>query len=209
VIATARLVANPGCYPTCTLLPLLPLLEAGLIHSERLVVDAKSGVTGAGRTIKRELLFSEVSEGMAPYAVGAHRHTPEIEQALSRVAGRDVCINFTPHLIPMRRGMISTIYARCTEGATAEALHHHLAETYAEEPFVRVLPMGSTPSTHAVRGSNACHIGVFRGREEGDVILVAALDNLVKGASGQAVQNMNRMLGWPETTALDAVGVFP
>ncbi len=208
-ISMARLVANPGCYPTCTLLPLLPLLEHGMIGADELIIDAKSGVTGAGRSPKRGLLYSEVSEGMAPYSVGGHRHIPEIEQALSMAAGHPVTVNFTPHLIPMRRGMIATIYTRCTEGNSASTLHSMLADTYRHEPFVQVLPSGQTPSTHAVRGVNACQIGVFPGRREGDVIIVSAIDNLMKGASGQAVQNMNIMYGWPETTALEDVAVFP
>lgn len=208
-VSMARLVANPGCYPTCTLLPLLPLIEHGAIGAENIVVDAKSGVSGAGRSPKRNLLFSEVSEGMAPYSVGAHRHTPEIEQTLSKAAGKEVQINFTPHLIPMRRGMIATIYAQCTPGESVSSVHAKLADVYAAEPFVHVLRAGETPSTHAVRGINECHIGVFKGRRESDVILVSAIDNLVKGASGQALQNMNIMYGWEETTALRSVAVFP
>lgn len=208
-ISMARLVANPGCYPTCSLLPLLPLVQEGLIDSEHLIIDAKSGVSGAGRSPKRGLLFSEVSEGMAAYSVGAHRHIPEIEQPLSKAAGRAITINFTPHLIPMRRGMITTIYTRCASGVSISAIHAKLAELYAHEPFVHVLRAGETPSTHAVRGINECHIGVFKGRRDDDLILVSAIDNLVKGASGQAVQNMNIMYGWEETTALRSVAVFP
>ena len=205
----ARLVANPGCYPTCSLLPLLPLLRDGMIATDGIVIDAKSGVTGAGRSPKRSLLFSEVSEGMAAYSVGAHRHTPEIEQALGKAVGTAVQVNFTPHLIPMRRGMVATIYARCTNKASHSSLRAKLADTYANEPFVHVLRAGETPSTHAVRGINECHIGIFKGRREDDVILVSVIDNLVKGASGQAIQNLNIMYGWEETTALRSVAVFP
>lgn len=208
-ISMARLVANPGCYPTCSLLPLLPLVRDGLIETDGLVIDAKSGVSGAGRSPKRSLIFSEVSEGMAAYSVGGHRHIPEIEQALTRVAGNPVTVNFTPHLIPMRRGMVTTIYARSTASANASAIHAALSTAYAGEPFIHVLPGGETPSTHAVRGINECHIGVFKGRREEDVILVSVIDNLVKGASGQAIQNMNLMYGWEETTALRSVAVFP
>jgi len=208
-VSMARLVANPGCYPTCSLLPLLPLVREGLIATDNLIIDAKSGVSGAGRAPKRSLLFSEVSEGMTAYSVGGHRHTPEIEQALSGAAGAPVRVNFTPHLIPMRRGMVATIYATCTGGASVSAIHAALADAYANEPFVHVLRADETPSTHAVRGINECHIGVFKGRNEGDVILISAIDNLVKGASGQAVQNMNIMYGWEETTALRSVAMFP
>lgn len=208
-IAAARLVANPGCYPTCSLLPLLPLIRGGMIATDTIVIDAKSGVSGAGRSLKRTLLFSEVSEGMAAYSIGTHRHVPEMEQALSQAADCTVHVNFTPHLIPMRRGMLATIYAKCARGVGIAAIHARLAETYAGEPFLRVLRLGETPATHAVRGTNQCHIGVFQGRREQDLILVSVIDNLVKGASGQAVQNMNLMLDWPETTALESVAMFP
>lgn len=208
-VSMARLVANPGCYPTCSLLPLLPLIREGMIATDRIIIDAKSGVSGAGRSPKRNLIFSEVSEGMAAYSVGSHRHTPEIEQALSKAAGSPITINFTPHLIPMRRGMVATIYTQTTPGSSISAIHAALAETYADEPFVHVLRLGETPTTHAVRGINECHIGVFQGRHEHDLVLVSVIDNLVKGASGQAIQNMNRMYGWPETTALQGVAVFP
>lgn len=208
-ISMARLVANPGCYPTSALLPLLPLLRDGMIAAEGIIIDAKSGVTGAGRSPKRTLLFSEISEGMAPYSVGGHRHIPEIEQALGKATGTPVRINFTPHLIPMRRGMVATIYVRSAGNATVSSVHARLADAYENEPFVHVLRAGDTPSTHAVRGINECHIGVFGGRQPGDIILVSVIDNLVKGASGQAVQNMNIMYGWEETTALRSVAVFP
>ncbi len=208
-IQTARLVANPGCYPTASLLPLIPLYQAGLLSDATAIIDAKSGVTGAGRAAKRNLIFSEVSEGMQPYAVGSHRHMPEIEQGLAQIGGADIAVSFTPHLIPMRRGMIATTYVSMAGDATLNDIRATLEKAYAGEPFVHVLPDGETPSTHAVRGSNHCQIGIFAGRGEKDVILISAIDNLVKGASGQAVQNMNVMFGWPEQTALDGVAVFP
>lgn len=208
-VASARLVANPGCYPTASLLPLLPLLQAGIIQSEHIIIDAKSGVTGAGRSAKRNLLFSEVDEGMHAYGIGQHRHTPEIEQELSRVAQQDILINFTPHLIPMRRGMLSTIYARLTSGHTLENARQTLQAVYKDEAFVHILSENQLPSTHAVRGSNHCHINLFQGRCKNEIILVSAIDNLVKGASGQAIQNANIMFGLPEITALDNFAIFP
>lgn len=208
-VRDARLVANPGCYPTSTLLPLLPLLKEGQLDSSRIVVDAKSGVTGAGRSAKRNLIYCEVSEGMSAYGVGNHRHIPEMEQELSRVAGHAVTINFTPHLIPMRRGMLTTIYAQLKQGVSMADARQTLATAYVDENFVHVLPEGQAPSTHNVRGSNHCHINIFAGRNAGEIILVSAIDNLVKGASGQAIQNMNIMYGFPEATALHSVAVFP
>lgn len=208
-VATARLVANPGCYPTASLLPLLPLLKEGLLSTEHLVIDAKSGVSGAGRSVKRNLLFTELDEGMSAYSVGRHRHTPEIEQGLSEAAGRPVTVNFTPHLIPMKRGMIATIYATMVQGVDSKQIHASLQKTYQKESFIELLAGQNFPSTHAVRGSNRCQISVYAGRGPQDVVLVSAIDNLVKGASGQAVQNMNVMYGWPEATGLDALPVYP
>jgi N-acetyl-gamma-glutamyl-phosphate reductase len=208
-IKAARLVANPGCYPTSTLLPLLPLLKVGLLQTDSLIVDAKSGVSGAGRAAKRQLNFCETSEGMAAYGVGNHRHIPEMEQELSAASGEAVQINFTPHLIPMRRGMLTTIYAKASNNNSLSNLCQVLHEVYAKEPFVHLLPEGEVPATHHVRGSNHCHINVFAGRRAGEVILVSAIDNLVKGASGQAVQNMNIMFGLPEVMGLEGGAVFP
>jgi N-acetyl-gamma-glutamyl-phosphate reductase len=208
-VRTARLVANPGCYPTSTLLPLLPLLKAGVLDTSTLIVDAKSGVTGAGRSAKRNLLYCEVSEGMSAYSVGNHRHIPEMEQELSRAAGRSVQVNFTPHLIPMRRGMLTTIYTRMNDGVKLADVRQTLAAAYGDEHFVHLLPEGQAPSTHNVRGSNHCHMNLFAGRGQGEVILVCAIDNLVKGASGQAIQNMNIMFGFPEATSIKASAVFP
>ena len=207
-IAAARLVANPGCYPTGSQLSLTPLLKAGLIDPDRIIIDAKSGVTGAGRGLKQGSLFAEVAEDFHAYGVGTHRHAPEIEQGLSRAAGRDVTVTFTPHLSPMKRGILSTIYVSPT-GTDAAGIHRSIAEAYAEEPFVRVLPQGETPHTAHVTGSNFCDIAVFDGRAKDQVIILAAIDNLVKGASGQAVQNLNVMCGFEETHGLTQQPLFP
>ncbi|MGD9535896.1 MAG: N-acetyl-gamma-glutamyl-phosphate reductase [Alphaproteobacteria bacterium] len=208
-VAKARLVANPGCYPTSAQLPLVPLIEAGAIEAEGIIIDAKSGVSGAGREAKEGSLFAEVSEGIHAYGIASHRHAPEIEQGLSEAAGGPVVVNFTPHLMPMNRGILSTIYVTLKGGASADDLRSVLAERYAGEPFVRVLPKGGAPATRHVRGSNLCLIGVFADRLHGRAIVLSAIDNLVKGASGQAVQNMNVMAGMPETTGLEQVALFP
>ena len=208
-IAKARLIAVPGCYPTGAQLPLIPLLKAELIDADSIVIDAKSGVTGAGRAAKESSLFAEVSEGISAYGVAHHRHMPEIEQGLSLAAGRPVTVTFTPHLMPMNRGILSTIYVEMRGAATIDDLRRTLEETYASESFVHVLPQGHYPATHHVRGSNLCLIGLGADRRPGHAILVSAIDNLVKGASGQAVQDMNVMLGLPETTALQTEPLFP
>ena len=183
-VRTARLVANPGCYPTTAQLPLIPLLEAGAIGPDDIVIDSKSGVTGAGRSVREDMLFTEVQDGINAYGVGKHRHTPEIEQGLSQALGRPVQVSFTPHLMPMNRGILSTIYVRLNDGGTADSLRSLLAERYRGEPFVTVLPNGAVPATRHVRGSNHCFIGVAKDRRPGRAILVSVIDNLVKGASG-------------------------
>ncbi len=208
-IANARLVANPGCYPTTAQLPLIPLIAAGQVDAGRIVIDSKSGVSGAGRAAKEGSLYTEVAEGMHAYGVASHRHAPEIEQGLSDAAGKPVIVSFTPHLIPMNRGMLSTIYVDCAGGASPADLHATLASRYAGEPFVKVLPFGQTPHTRHTRGSNLALIGVTADRRPGGVILTCAIDNLTKGASGQAVQNMNVMLGFDETLGLVQVPMFP
>ncbi len=208
-IKEARLVACPGCYPTATLTALLPLVKADLIVLDDLIIDAKSGVTGAGRSLKEQNLFSEVAEGMHPYGVAAHRHAPEIEQELGLAGGRSVYVNFTPHLVPMNRGELVSIYARCASGVKAAHIRDALMQFYADEPFVRVLPEGQSPATRHVRGSNSCLLGVFDDRIDGRVIVFSALDNLVKGSSGQAVQNLNIMFGFDEQTALEQLPLYP
>ena len=206
-LPAARLVACPGCYPTAALLGLLPLVAAGLIASERITINALSGVSGAGRSLKEDNLFAEVAEGVAPYAVGRHRHMPEIEQELAKAAGQPVTVSFTPHLIPMNRGELVTMVV---DSAHAVAdLRAVLADRYAAEPFVHLLPDGVAPATRMVRGSNHVVVNVFADRVPGRVIVVVAIDNLVKGSSGQAVQNMNVMLGLTETGGLTQAPLFP
>ena len=208
-VAGARLVACPGCYPTAALLALLPLVEAGLIDADDIIIDAKSGVTGVGRAVKETNLFAEVAEGIHPYGVAQHRHAPEIEQELGRAAGRPLVVNFTPHLMPMNRGELLTCYVRLAAGASADGARDALSARYDDEPFVRVAPASATPATRHVRGSNHCLIGVFADRIPGRAIVVAAIDNLVKGSSGQAIQNMNLMFDLAETTALEQEPLFP
>lgn len=207
-VREARLVANPGCYPTSAILPLAPLLSAGQIEDD-IIIDAKSGVSGAGRAAKEGSLYGEVAEGVHAYGVASHRHTPEIEQALAKAAGREIAVNFTPHLMPMSRGILSSIYVRLKDGASADDLRETLAQQYRHEPFVRVVKKGVSPATRHVRGSNFALIGVFADRVPGRAILLCVIDNLVKGASGQAVQNMNVMFGLDEATALDQQPLFP
>ena len=207
-IKKAQLVANPGCYTSSAELALIPLLKAEAIEPGEIVIDAKSGVTGAGRGAREDMLFAEVSEGFHAYGVGHHRHMAELDQEFSLAAGREVIASFTPHLVPMNRGILSTIYVRGVK-AKAEDLHALLSKSYAREPFVHVLPFGETPQTRHVRGSNMTFIGIANDRIKGRAIIVSALDNLTKGASGQAVQNMNVMLGFPETMGLEQVALFP
>lgn len=208
-IREARLVANPGCYPTSSQLPLIPLLRDGLIEADDIIIDAKSGVSGAGRDAKQANLYGEVAEGIHAYGIATHRHAPEIEQGLSQAAGRPVLVNFTPHLMPMARGILSSIYVRLKRGTTAADLRETLAARYADEPFVRVLPTGQAPQTRHIRGANFCLMNVFADRLPGRAILLSAIDNLVKGASGQAIQNMNIQCGFAETLGLDVVPQFP
>ena len=208
-IEKARLVANPGCYTTCAQLPLTPLLRAKAIDSGEIVIDAKSGMTGAGRAAKEAMLFSEVSEGFHAYGVGHHRHMAELDQEFSLAAGKEVVVSFTPHLVPMNRGILSTIYVRGTGGKPPAELHAILLKFYGSAQFVHVLPFGETPQTRHVRGSNMTFIGVAKDRPPGRAIIVSALDNLTKGASGQAIQNMNLMLGFPEAEGLEQVALFP
>lgn len=208
-IRAARLVANPGCYPTSVQIPLVPLLKAGLIESADIIIDAKSGTSGAGRSAKEANLYCEVTEGIHAYGVASHRHAPEIEQELSEAAGRPVAVSFTPHLMPMSRGMLSTINVRLAKGAKAADLRAEWGRAYAGEPFVRALPEGGVPQTRHVRGSNFCVVSAFDDRLPGRAIVLSVIDNLVKGASGQALQNMNLMFGLPETAGLDQQPLFP
>jgi N-acetyl-gamma-glutamyl-phosphate reductase len=207
-IKAARLVANPGCYTTCAELPLIPLLSAKAIDPDAIIIDAKSGMTGAGRGAKEDMLFSEVADGFHAYGVGRHRHMAELDQEFSRAARREVIVSFTPHLLPINRGIFSTIYVRGLK-TSPDGLHAILGRVYAGEPFVHLLPFGEMPQTRHVRGSNMIFIGVAKDRVKDRAIICAALDNLAKGASGQAVQNMNLMLGFPETLGLEQVALFP
>ena len=246
-IQTSRLVANPGCYPTCSLLPLVPLLEQKLIAEDHLVINALSGISGAGRSANQAMLFTELDGGVSAYGIGHHRHMAEIEQELSSAlphsppegesnslanlvggntikesphgfananpappqgGSKKVTISFTPHLVPMPRGMLATITTRLVNGATVESAREALQQRYASAPFVTVLESGSA-STHQVRGTNQCIISLHKGRLANELILVSVIDNLVKGASGQALQNANLMFGLPETTNLELTAIFP
>jgi N-acetyl-gamma-glutamyl-phosphate reductase len=208
-VRASRLVANPGCYPSGPQLALKPLLHAQAIEPDGIVIDAKSGVSGAGRAAKESLLFTEVNEGMHAYGIGTHRHLPEIEQGLSEAAGEAIRVSFTPHLVPMSRGILATMYVRFAAGADRGTLEQVLRETYAGEPFVRLHPADRPPSTREVRGTNLCSMSVHDDRLHGHAVIVAVIDNLVKGASGQALQNLNVMLGFEETAGLGASAVFP
>ena len=205
-IRNARLVANPGCYPTAVQLGFLPLLEAGVVELDHLVADAKSGVSGAGRKAEIPALFSEAADNFKAYAVPGHRHLPEIRQGLSRMAGSPVGLTFVPHLTPLIRGIHATLYARIKDEADFQAIFD---KRYQDEPFVDVLPPGSHPDTRSVRAANICRIAVHRPQEGNVLVVLSVIDNLVKGAAGQAVQNMNIMFGLPETAGLWQLAVFP
>lgn len=205
-IAAARLVAGTGCNAATGQFALRPLIAAGVIDLDEIVIDLKTGVSGAGRSLKENLLHAELSEGTHAYAAGGtHRHLAEFDQEFSAVAGREVKVQFTPHLLPANRGILATVYVR----GDAQTIHQTLQTAYADEPFLKVLPMGELPSTRHVRGSNFCHLGVAGDRIEGRAIVVAALDNLTKGSGGQALQNANLMLGEAETQGLMLAPVFP
>ncbi|MCP5159641.1 MAG: N-acetyl-gamma-glutamyl-phosphate reductase [Gammaproteobacteria bacterium] len=206
-IRSARLVANPGCYPTAVQLGFLPLLEAGVVDPQSLIADAKSGVSGAGRKAEIGFLLCEVGDNFKAYNVPAHRHLPEIRQGLTAVAGGSVELIFTPHLIPMIRGIHATLYATLTDSQVD--LQALFEQRYAAEPFVDVLPPKSHPETRAVRGSNQCRLAVHRPQNGKTVVVLSVIDNLVKGAAGQAVQNMNLMFGLPEGTGLEGIALLP
>lgn len=208
-IREAQIIACPGCYPTAALLALLPLVRTGAISTSDLIIDAKSGVSGAGRALKQNTLMAEAGESVTPYGVGTHRHAPEIEQELSRAANEHVTVNFTPHLIPMSRGELVTAHVKLADAANAAALRETLMEAYADEPFVLIAKDGQIPSTGHVRGSNYCVINVFDDRITGRAIVIATIDNLVKGSAGQAIQNFNVAFGLPEATAIEALPLFP
>lgn len=205
-IAGARIVANPGCYPTSVQLGFLPLVEAGVVDIQHLIADAKSGVSGAGRKAEVHTLLAEASDNFKAYGVPGHRHLPEIAQGLTQMAGKAVKLIFTPHLTPMIRGIHATLYARLTKDMDLQSLYE---KRYANEPFVDVLPAGSHPDTRSVRGANMCRIAVHKPQGGDTAVVLSVIDNLVKGAAGQAVQNMNIMFGFPETTGLRQVALLP
>ena len=205
----ARMIACPGCYPTAVLLALLPGISGGLISPDDLIIDAKSGVSGAGRAVKEANLFCEIGESTHPYGVGRHRHMPEIEQELGFAAAKAVMVNFTPHLLPMSRGELVTCHVKLATGVSVTDVRKSLVERYAYEPFVHVLAEGESPSTRQVRGSNHCVVNVFADRLPGRAIVIAAIDNLVKGSAGQAIQNLNVRMGWQETLGLNQAPLFP
>jgi N-acetyl-gamma-glutamyl-phosphate reductase len=208
-IRKAKIVGNPGCYPTGALIGLIPLVKKGMISYENIVVDSKSGVSGAGRDVVLGSLFCEVNEGVKAYNIFKHRHLPEIEGELSQLAKKKITVNFVPHLIPIDRGILTTLYVNFTPKVKTDDLLKVFKEHYREEPFVRLYPKGKIPNTKDVRGSNYCDIGVAVDESDGRGVIVTAIDNLVKGASGEAVQNMNIMLGYPETMGLDVLPLWP
>lgn len=208
-IREARLIANPGCYPTCSLLAIYPLLKEGIIEGNSVIIDAKSGTSGAGRGTKLNNLYCEVNENIKAYGVGTHRHTPEIEEQLSYAAGYPVCINFTPHLVPMNRGILVTAYASLKKNVTYNEIRAIYDSYYEKERFVRVLEREVCPETRWVEGSNFVDVNFKLDIRTNRLILMGAMDNLVKGAAGQAVQNMNILFGLPETEGLLMAPVFP
>jgi N-acetyl-gamma-glutamyl-phosphate reductase len=208
-IKKAKLIANPGCYPTGAILGLLPALRNTLIDISSIVIDSKSGTSGAGRKAEVSVSYCEVNEGFKAYAIGTHRHTPEIEQELSLVSGKEIVVNFTPHLLPVDRGILTTIYAPLIKKMSVHDIVQKYRDAYKKEPFVRVLEYGLFPNIKYVRGSNFCDIGLKVNERTNTMIIVTAIDNLVKGASGQAVHNMNIMMGFDEKAGLDSMALFP
>ncbi|WP_375569585.1 N-acetyl-gamma-glutamyl-phosphate reductase [Ahrensia marina] len=208
-IAGAKIVACPGCFPTAALTALIPPLANGHVQPDDIIIDAKTGMSGAGRGLKQGMLFSEAGEGTSPYGIGHHRHMPEIEQELSKASGQAITVGFTPHLVPMARGELLTCHVRLADNVSIDDVRTGLVERYADEPFVLVLEEGQIPKTQNVRGSNMVHIGVFKDRLAGRAIIIAALDNLVKGSAGQALQNVNIAFGFEETLGLEQIALFP
>jgi N-acetyl-gamma-glutamyl-phosphate reductase len=208
-IKRASLVANPGCYPTSAVLGLMPAVRNRLVDASSIVIDSKSGTSGAGRKADVAVSYCEVNEGFKAYGIGTHRHTPEIEQELTLLAGRPLMVNFTPHLLPLDRGILTTIYAPLAKGTSPDTIGKFFSGAYKDEKFVRVLGKGALPNVKNVRGTNYCDIGFKFVERTNTLIVVSAIDNLVKGASGQAVQNMNIMMGFAETEALEDTALFP
>lgn len=208
-IKKSNFVSNPGCYPTSVLLGIIPLLKKKAVSLYGIVVDSKSGVTGAGRTLKEEILFSECAENMKAYGIGEHKHTPEMEEEMSEIYGDKIKISFTPHLIPMKRGILSTIYCDLKDKLNTKDILDLYQKFYQDEEFIKVLPLGKFPETKNVVGSNCCHIGIKVDDRTNKVIVISVIDNLIKGAAGQAIQNMNIMCGLKENTGLKTPGFFP
>lgn len=208
-IKKARLIANPGCYPTSAILGLMPALKNKIIDASHIIIDSKSGTSGAGRKADIAISFCEVNEGFKAYSIGTHRHTPEIEQELSGIAGKKITVNFTPHLLPVDRGILTTIYAPVSKKITQENIIELYKNTYRKEPFVRVRESGLYPNIKYVRGTNFCDLGLKLVERTNTLIIVSAIDNLVKGAAGQAVHNMNLMAGFEETEGLRNMALFP
>ncbi len=210
LIREAQLVACPGCYPTSVQLGVMPLLQNRLINSQSIISNSASGVSGAGRQAKIDNLYAEVGDSFKAYAVAGHRHLPEIEQGLTAMAGEAVAVTFVPHLLPIIRGIHSTLYTELTDSAvTLDELQHLYEKRYADEPFVDVLPAGSHPQTRSVKGANVCRLALHRPQGRDTVVVLSVIDNLVKGASGQAIQNMNIMLGFDENAGLETVALMP
>lgn len=208
-ITNKNLIANPGCFPTATLLGLHPLVEDQLVDLNSIIIDAKTGVSGAGRSLAQHVHYAEMNENLSAYAIGKHKHKPEIEQYLSKIADKDVSVTFTPHLIPMTRGILATIYVNLNEDMTVERLHDLYVEKYKESPFVRIRNIGEFPKTKEVYGSNYCDIGVYVDDAKKQAIVVSVIDNLVKGASGQAIQNLNKVFNLEPMTGLNQLPVYP
>jgi N-acetyl-gamma-glutamyl-phosphate reductase len=208
-IKKSNFVSNPGCYPTSILLGIFPLLKEKAIKQEGIIVDSKSGLTGAGRTLKEEILFSECAENMKAYGIGEHKHIPEIEEEMSKIYSDEIKIFFTPHLVPVKRGILSTIYCDLKDKFNVEDILDLYKRLYQNEEFIKILPLGKFPETKNVVGSNYCHIGIKVDERTSKVIVISAIDNLIKGAAGQAIQNMNIMCGLKENTGLKTPGFFP
>ncbi|GAB2551962.1 N-acetyl-gamma-glutamyl-phosphate reductase [Gracilibacillus alcaliphilus] len=208
-IKDAMILANPGCYPTATSLGLIPALEQGIVDQSSIIIDAKTGVSGAGRSLALNVHFSEMNENLKAYKIGEHKHIPEIEQTLTDTVKEPVQVIFTPHIVPMTRGIMSTIYVDLPETYTTSQVLEMYQTYYQDHPFVRVRPEGVFPGTKEVYGSNYCDIGLYADERTGKLIIVSVIDNLVKGAAGQAIQNMNVMCGWDEKTGLDQLPIYP
>ncbi|MDL4839519.1 N-acetyl-gamma-glutamyl-phosphate reductase [Aquibacillus rhizosphaerae] len=208
-IRNAQLIANPGCYPTSTLLGLIPAIKSNIIDNQQIIIDAKTGVSGAGRSLSLNVHYSEMNENFKAYKLGEHKHIPEIEQALQWEAGVPLQVTFTPHIVPMTRGIMSTIYTNLITEKTTKEIIDLYQSYYENDPFVRVRPEGMIPSTKEVYGSNYCDIGIHVDKRTGKLTIISVIDNLVKGASGQAIQNMNILNGWDVTTGLKQIPIYP